>query len=1221
MLVLAHIPIAILCLITLIGAPEASSAMLNLPNGGFEQGNTSGWTVYNPDSQALSWNTTNNADHIYEGSYAAALTAFGGTESLLILHNGVSVATQPAGSLLKVRLCIKTENLQLANPNQGLRFVVAIWNASSQVLAYHYANGDYAGTHEYMPVEIVSALPQGATRADIQMVLNTGIVSGAACLDSVSMEIMDTPGELSADIPHAEIKRDRNGSPRLYINGNVQTPDFFFGNSGNPAVYEEAALAASAGVNLVQIPINLPWEGMSTGMADLLLQANPNAWILPRISIFPSAVWKTNHADQLFVDENGGQTSYAAGPSLASDIFITDAKAQIESLVRFFHNTPYKDRIIGYHLTYLSGGEWFYPEIASSFWDYSEVNRLRYVAWLEKRYGSIENLNTAWRTSYAAFNAISIPSAAEWQKGDDGFFRDPAKQRAVPDYCEYHNNLVADRIAELAAFVKQLTSHKSLVAAFYGYQTELINNGYTRGIAHSGHLALRRLLESPDIDILCSPVSYFDRQIGGPCNMMSMVDSVALSGKMYLQENDSNTYVVNPSGNPDNFNPWYSTEWDTMQCLRRDYGNVIAHNQALWWMDLWADGRFNSPSIWSNNAVVSETYKDSIDAAMAYKPSVALIYDEETYYWLKSGCNALTQPNAYAQRSVFQESGVPVGYYHIQDLPNIPSSVKLYVFVNTFRMAANERALVEGAKNNGHTLVWLYAPGYVNETGLSLADMQDITGFPLLKNAAPANTTITMAAGVSPIAQGLAGHAFGSASTIAPSFYGDSTKGGFTTLGTYSGNGLPALLLQENNEWNSVFCGAPSLSAPLVRSLARYAGINLLVDAGTLSTADAANYNGRYLYVYARERGGRRCFQIPGEKAPNGGFEKFTGALPTSGFGCWISPSYGALPVCTATSALAHTGANALQTGPFTSTPGQYSEPLGITLQAEQGKTYHVSGSVYIDGLDASAAGASDYIYLVFQPHEWSTASYTAVLATGTASPLQDKSWTSFSGDFTFSNTAADYTNELRVLLKVYGTYAATNIAFDDISILEDGASPVDVVDVTANALIGTAITSWSADFEQNEQRIFKLTGGEGPGPPLLISTNYGQDFTTGISPFTLEGACETGMAELDVNGVRYAHPPNETEWRIELPLILGQNMLHITALDASGAEIGSADITITYNPTHDADGDGVPDAVEIALGTDPYNADSVPQAPMRAAILPVLMAGFACLMRERLFS
>ena len=72
---------------------------------------------------------------------------------------------------------------------------------------------------------------------------------------------------------------------------------------------------------------------------------------------------------------------------------------------------------------------------------------------------------------------------------------------------------------------------------------------------------------------------------------MTIIDSVLLAGKMYLQEDDSHTYLW---PNPDPALSW-PTEWATLQCHRRNFGVIATHNQGMWWMDLSANGCLNSP--------------------------------------------------------------------------------------------------------------------------------------------------------------------------------------------------------------------------------------------------------------------------------------------------------------------------------------------------------------------------------------------------------------------------------------------------------------------------------------------------------------------------------------------------------------------------------------------------------------------------------------------------
>ncbi|MCP4640038.1 MAG: hypothetical protein GY851_06385 [bacterium] len=105
------------------------------------------------------------------------------------------------------------------------------------------------------------------------------------------------------------------------------------------------------------------------------------------------------------------------------------------------------------------------------------------------------------------------------------------------------------------------------------------------------------------------------------------------------------------------------------------------------------------------------------------------------------------------------------------------------------------------------------------------------------------------------------------------------------------------------------------------------------------------------------------------------------------------------------------------------------------------------------------------------------------------------------------------------------------------------------------------------------------------PDPPAapVITTNDGQDFTVGISPFVIEGTCGANTDTLLVNGspvVGYA--PGSTTWSALLDLTAkAMQTFNVTVMDNGGASSSAAAIQIEYDPLNDADGDGIPDADE----------------------------------------
>ena len=297
----------------------------------------------------------------------------------------------------------------------------------------------------------------------------------------------------------------------------AKTPAFFFGVC-TAVLSDEISKAASAGVNLVSVEDTLPWSGSNTGIIQQVLEANPNAKILLRVNISPPSSYIAARSYPYALNDSG-TSGTSPNISLASDTYIADVKKGIENMIRYFENSSVKDAIIGYHLAYQSGGEWFYNDTDTALWDYSSVNVTRFQSWCTAKYGTIAALNTAWGTAYGSFANVAIPTRAQQQAATDGVFRSPAagasgNMRAI-DYDEYHNKMTADRILEVNQVVKDFTTSRALTAAFFGYHNELTINGSHLGTPHLGHLGFRQVLASNAVDMITAPFSYADRGKGG----------------------------------------------------------------------------------------------------------------------------------------------------------------------------------------------------------------------------------------------------------------------------------------------------------------------------------------------------------------------------------------------------------------------------------------------------------------------------------------------------------------------------------------------------------------------------------------------------------------------------------------------------------------------------------------------------------------------------------
>ena len=615
---------------------------------------------------------------------------------------------------------------------------------------------------------------------------------------------------------------------------------------GPPGVFEtQIRLAAEAGVQFVSFPVELPWpqpgeqvrwSSVDSACRDVL-DANPKALLLPRIGMDAPLWWQRAHREETMVwDKTGPEQARAV---VASPVYRREAAERLAALVRHLEE-KFGDRVAGYHPCGQNTGEWFYQNTWNDPLNgYAPADARAWRTWLAGRYHDDSQLRTAWRDPQVTLASAGVPSSAVRRAAPAGVLRDPVAERPVIDFTEFQQDAMADCVLDLARAVRQASGGKKLVVFFYGYVFEF--GAIRNGPGTAGHYALRRVLDSPDVDVLCSPISYFDRGLGQNAPAMTAAESVALAGKMWLYEDDTRTYLG--TGKAPGWQEAVDTLEKTNQELVRNTAQCALRNFGTWWMDLGATGWFNDRRMWAEMARLAALDEPLLNSPRPFRPDVAAVIDERSMIHVAAGGQVATVPGVYEVRRPLGRLGAPYGQYLLDDVAAGRVRAKMYVFLTAWSLSAPERQKLLAATRD-RLRIWCYAPGYLDEHRTSLDAMRELTGFQMKKVSPRKAWAEPTAAGKR---LGLE-HGFGVARSVEPLFAAaDATPE--ETLATYP-DGSAAVALRRVSGGRSMFVGPPGLTSELLRLAARQAEVHLYAQADCNVYA-----NGPFLVLHASQDG------------------------------------------------------------------------------------------------------------------------------------------------------------------------------------------------------------------------------------------------------------------------------------------------------------------------------------------------------------------------------
>jgi len=386
-----------------------------------------------------------------------------------------------------------------------------------------------------------------------------------------------------------------------------------------------------------------------------ILTACPEAMIFPRVNVSAGRQWELDHPDELCYEGNAKEPERKR-LCFASELWAELVEAQLSALIRHIESSDYAEHIIGYQIAGGNTEEWF------------------------------------------AFN----------DRGGKGLRSDEAFQAYVAaggeeseaSYQRFLSRIVTQRICRFAAHIKKETQRRLVVGTFYGYTMEKYNRGGT-------HHALAQVLNCPDVDFICSPVSYAqNRKAGRDQPYMLPVHSLKLHGKLYFAENDIRTHLSRPVCDIPAYNTpiWFGRGVEqTLEILKLHLAKSLINGHALWWFDMW--GGWYADPWYMAFMEQAKILADAVEDAEAPTAEVAVLMDEAAPSLLDDKDPGLRKV-FFDSRETLGKAAVPLHWYLASDFEAIKDRYQAFILLEpvetvlTAAIKATEKPILTITPNN-----------------------------------------------------------------------------------------------------------------------------------------------------------------------------------------------------------------------------------------------------------------------------------------------------------------------------------------------------------------------------------------------------------------------------------------------------------------------------------------------------------------------------------------
>jgi hypothetical protein len=681
----------------------------------------------------------------------------------------------------------------------------------------------------------------------------------------------------------------RDGAPRLLRDGKVVHNRMFFANPAwsrkdyAEATMSEIGLAQQHDIELVSICLyNPPWKSDPAddefkawhAILDRIFAAYPDVKLILRIKLDSPPFVKKDPSQMMLTSLNRRDQV-----SIASRRYRKEMPEVFRAAIRHLEKR-YGDRIAGYHPAGGNWSEWQYRNFAldKNLHGYDPETLIAFKNWLVQKYQTNEALAKAWNKPGITFETVTVPTPGERVGKEKQGLHNPKDEQHIIDFNFFLNDDMVAAALSNARVIREECGRKKLSVIFYGYTFEVA--ALPNGPASCGHNALRTMLDSPDVDIICGPFSYNypARVPGGSEQTHTVGESIMRAGKLWLNEDDSTTPLAIKKKQYAAGDHTFDRDNRIMaQIHRRNLAFGYARNYGLWWMDLHGSGWLDDPEYWKVMKSFQKLEDELLAEPTAYQPDVALITDEKSLQYVVASLAPydMMLGNVTLMRDSVSRSATSHGSWLLDDVLAGKVQSKLDIYTGIYALTGEQRKQLRKRADKVAT-IWCWAPGYIDldKKDFSLKSVEELTGFKvkMVDHLHPTWDAFTRPYGAR---MGLP-VSFGWGMAVSP-VLSPIPEPGDEILAIFSNRyDRVAVLYRPGKDGKapSVFCGTNELPPELIRKIAELAGAkvyanrNAHIHANDRFIALTAPVDG----IYDIQVGGNEQWEdaLSGEKLGNG---------------------------------------------------------------------------------------------------------------------------------------------------------------------------------------------------------------------------------------------------------------------------------------------------------------------------------------------------------------